>query len=656
MSNASGAHWLREALGPSRVAHTLEKIWGAKRFLMAALGIWFSVGTAFAAPYSYVVNYTDSTVSVIDQSTNKVVTTVPTRVAATTTDPAKPGIGVNPVGIAINPAGTRVYVVNFGDSTDTKTPGTVSVIDSTNPAAANPAIVTTITVGIRPQIIAINPAGTTAYVTNTVDNTLSAINLATNTVTATIKVGGYPVGVAFTPDGTKAYVTLADKSRVAVIDAVNNAALSTIALSYSNPIGIVIDPAGKFAYVSDYAFGDYGQKGAVSVIDLAAGVETTAIPVGAGPNAIAISSDGVTVYVANYYDGTLSLISTATKAVTALVGIGINPSGISLDSTGTYAYVSIAGGGSVAIVDLSVNVARGPIGVGQTPLYSVTTSSANMTVNLDQRGLTGSWYNQSASGQGILLESMPDVKGAGNGTLFGGWFTYDVTAAGGQRWYSLQGDVTSTDLVANLTIYAGTGGNFNAGPVVSPVAVGQAKLRFVDCTHGILSYTFNDGRQGFTTLNRLTGGATCTPTGDSGSPAAGDQYSGSWYNPDTSGQGLVLNTYSTAQGSFLFGGWFTYAQNGQQTGGGASQNWFSLQSPSTQPAVGNSYTVNINAGSGGIFVNPLAVTTTQVGTATVTFPTCTTMTLTYSFTAGANKGLGGTLNLVRLGQPPTGCQ
>ena len=93
MSNASGAHWLREALGPSRVAHTLEKIWGAKRFLVAALGIWFSVETAFAAPYSYVTNFGESTVSVIDQSTNKVVTTIPTRVAATTTAPAKPGIG-----------------------------------------------------------------------------------------------------------------------------------------------------------------------------------------------------------------------------------------------------------------------------------------------------------------------------------------------------------------------------------------------------------------------------------------------------------------------------------------------------------------------------------------------------------------------------------
>ena len=47
-----------------------------------------------------------------------------------------------------------------------------------------------------------------------------------------------------------------------------------------------------------------------------------------------------------------------------------------------------------------------------------------------------------ASGQGIVMQVMPDFYGAGQGLLFGGWFTFDVTAAGGQRWYSVQGAVS----------------------------------------------------------------------------------------------------------------------------------------------------------------------------------------------------------------------
>jgi hypothetical protein len=215
------------------------------------------------------------------------------------------------------------------------------------------------------------------------------------------------------------------------------------------------------------------------------------------------------------------------------------------------------------------------------------------------------------------------------------------------------------DKAGALTIYAGTGGNFNAGPSVPATAVGQATLQFTDCSHGILRYTFSDGsnRSGFIPLDRLTGGATCTPSGDSGPATGGNQFSGSWYNPDTSGQGLVLDVDPTkTPGPILFGGWFTYAPNGQQIGGGASQSWFTIQS--TGAPAGNTFTAAIISGSGGAFMDPTStVKTTTVGSATVTFTSCTTMSLTYNFTDGINKGLSGTMgNLVRLGSPPAGCQ
>ena len=65
----------------------------------------------------------------------------------------------------------------------------------------------TITVGDRPEGVAISPAGTFAYVANNAAGTVSRINLATNTVDATITVGVSPLGVAINPAGTFAYVT-----------------------------------------------------------------------------------------------------------------------------------------------------------------------------------------------------------------------------------------------------------------------------------------------------------------------------------------------------------------------------------------------------------------------------------------------------------------
>jgi DNA-binding beta-propeller fold protein YncE len=50
-------------------------------------------------------------------------------------------------------------------------------------AAPVPTIIATISVG-APYAVAVNPAGTYAYVTNAADGTLSVIDLATNTVTA----------------------------------------------------------------------------------------------------------------------------------------------------------------------------------------------------------------------------------------------------------------------------------------------------------------------------------------------------------------------------------------------------------------------------------------------------------------------------------------
>ncbi|HRN30242.1 MAG TPA: hypothetical protein PK890_11160, partial [Terrimesophilobacter sp.] len=63
---------------------------------------------------------------------------------------------------------------------------------------------TPIAVGDLPTMVAVSPDGTTAYVPNEGDNTVSVINVATRSVVDTIAVGTQPEWVAFSPDGARA--------------------------------------------------------------------------------------------------------------------------------------------------------------------------------------------------------------------------------------------------------------------------------------------------------------------------------------------------------------------------------------------------------------------------------------------------------------------
>jgi YVTN family beta-propeller protein len=100
------------------------------------------------------------------------------------------------LGPTSTPCAIFAYISNAGDIH-----GDVSVIDT-----SSNAVVATVPVGSAPYGVAVNPAGTRVYVTNEFSETVSVIDTSTNTVVAIAVVGQYPEGVAVTPDGTRVYV------------------------------------------------------------------------------------------------------------------------------------------------------------------------------------------------------------------------------------------------------------------------------------------------------------------------------------------------------------------------------------------------------------------------------------------------------------------
>ena len=287
---------------------------------------------------------------------------------------------------------------------------------------------------------------------------------------------------------------------------------------------------------------------------------------------------------------------------------------------------------------------------------SVTPTAAG--VDLNQHGLTGSWFEGATSGQGVEIEVSPNPV-SGTGSAFVSWFTYDTVIGGAerQRWYTAQGPMVTGQPSASLTILQNTGGNFNAAPPTNAQAVGTATLSFDTCTSGQLSYSFTDGtgRTGTIPLTRLTQNVTCSTT--TPHPTNGDfAFSGNWYDPATSGQGLTVEVNPNS--STVFVAWYTYMPNG--TAAGASgQRWYTAQ-PTTSttftPGM-RSIPVTIYETTGGMFDTPTppGQKPVPVGSGTLAFQGCSAATFNYTFTGGSSNGLFGTIVLSRLGAVPPGC-
>ncbi|HEX5122471.1 MAG TPA: hypothetical protein VFV97_04420 [Rhodanobacteraceae bacterium] len=305
--------------------------------------------------------------------------------------------------------------------------------------------------------------------------------------------------------------------------------------------------------------------------------------------------------------------------------------------------------------------------VGHSPWYDGCASSY---VNPDQFGLTGAWYDVSDPGKGFLIDAMPDHAGPGIGTYFGGWFNFlcEVGCPGGtpdaleaqQQWFSFQDNVDATNPYVRQTVYESRGGSFDAPPTVGATPVGMFTIAFDDCSHALLRYhvtTTIGYADRSVRLTRLTPNVACTTNGAPAAvPATNTLLSGAWYDPATAGQGLVFDI--NAEHGILFAAWYAYAVDGADQDPTFAQRWYTLQAEiagDTRSFSGVTIYSSVGGSFDGTSINGYTVTTTPVGSADVSFQSCSALTIDYRFTSGEIAGHTGTLHLARLSPVPAGC-
>ena len=314
------------------------------RYLLVACCAVFLPALGWAAPFAYITNQLDDTVSVMDTATNTVTTTI--------------AVGDYPDGVSVNAAGTRVYVTNAGNDT-------VSVINT-----ATNAVVATVPVGGFPRGIVVNPAGTRVYVANNNDGTVTVIDTTTNGVVgAPVVVGSQPWGIAINTAGTRVYVANYLDDTVSVIDTATNMVVGAPVAVGDGPLGIAINPAGTRLYVAN-SLEDVNpaHEGTVSVVDTGTNTVVATVIVGEDPYGIVVSPNGSRIYVANCCAQTVSVIEATGNTVVATVTVGNNPQGISVNAAGTRVYVVNNGDGTVSTIDTATNTVVGaPVVVGVQP-------------------------------------------------------------------------------------------------------------------------------------------------------------------------------------------------------------------------------------------------------------------------------------------------
>ena len=189
--------------------------------------------------------------------------------------------------VAMTPDARRAFVANIRS-------GSVSVFDLQS--ANRIAVIQT---GKGAEGVAVTPDGKEVWVTNRTANTLTVIDPASLEILHTLDCANVPIRILFTPDGNRALVSNARSGDVAVFDTQTKKEIRRIDMELTAvektddrlfrdtfgdspvPVGIVIPPDGKHAYVANT------NADIITVIDLESWKITARFTAGKEPDGLA---------------------------------------------------------------------------------------------------------------------------------------------------------------------------------------------------------------------------------------------------------------------------------------------------------------------------------------------------------------------------------
>ncbi len=187
--------------------------------------------------------------------------------------------------VALSPDRSRAFVANIGS-------GTMTALD-----LRERKILQHVPTGKGAEGIDVTPDGRQVWVTNREADSVSVVDASSLQVLATLESKAFPIRAKVTPDGRHVLVSNARSSDVAVFDAKTHKELRRIktglvagsaggrVLGFAGgvPIGIVISPDGKRAYVA------HANADAIAILDLDRWAAIGTLKAGKEPDGMAYS-------------------------------------------------------------------------------------------------------------------------------------------------------------------------------------------------------------------------------------------------------------------------------------------------------------------------------------------------------------------------------
>ena len=212
-----------------------------------------------------------------------------------------------------SPNGTEIWTAQMDSM------GKVLVYDASNYTLKN-----TIDVGMMPLEVTFSKDGSMAFVCNSIDSTVSAIDVNSKSVMATIPVDAEPVG-AWQGADNKMYVDCEEGQTVSVIDVNTMTVVETISLGFM-PGMAQLQNTVRELWVTDPMAGKVHWWTWDASMNM--WMEAGNLATGAGAHAIAFN--GNTAYITNQTAGTVSVVNVSTHTVTSTISVGSKPNGIVL--------------------------------------------------------------------------------------------------------------------------------------------------------------------------------------------------------------------------------------------------------------------------------------------------------------------------------------
>jgi YVTN family beta-propeller protein len=241
------------------------------------------------------------------------------------------------------------------------------------------------------------------YVENKDSNSISVIDLATNTIVKNIAVDEKLYNIKLSEDQLKLYIITADRDSGTILElnTTSNEIMNEIATGVpvqdiavfndtlyvgdilggrvlvmntngtligeidigSSPQYIEVRPDGQVLYVTRLG-------GPISVVDLEQNVVIKEINSGSMPRGLSFTNDGARLFVVNAESDTVSVIDTHKQEVIKTISVGDNPQYVALNPDETLAYVTNMNSNTISIVDAQViemvneiPVSNGPYGI-----------------------------------------------------------------------------------------------------------------------------------------------------------------------------------------------------------------------------------------------------------------------------------------------------